>query len=258
MITQKSPIAHAVDLAKRDIPVFPCKSSSDPAIDKKPYTAHGFKDASTDLALIAKWWKDWPDALVGVPAGHKFVVLDVDLAKHVEAQEWYAKANLPLTRMHVTKSGGRHLFFKPRDDFKNSTSKIHLGVDTRGLGGYAIWWPAHGFDVLHGGVIAEVPEWLMRQLNPPQEKVVPLPVRRLRSDKDLEPIIRVILRAREGERNTVTHWAACRLAEHVYSGQISRNDMIGIVVEAAGRIGLPQVEARRIAQSALRTVRASA
>jgi hypothetical protein len=79
----------------------------------------------------------------------------------------------------------------------------------------------------------------------------------LQSDKDLEPLVRVILRAREGERNTVTFWAACRMAEHVHSGQVTRGDMIELVVEAASRTGLTRAEARSIANSALRKARAS-
>jgi hypothetical protein len=234
-------------LAARGVSVFPCKS-----VDKRPHTKNGFKDASTDAAIITDWWKQWPDALVGVPTGEKFVVLDLDL-QHPEAQAWYAKANLPNTRKHVSRSGGRHVLFKPRDDFKCSAGKIHRGVDTRGKGGYIIWWPAHGFDVLHGNALFDVPEWLMRQLNPPQ--AIPKSILRpLRSDKDLEPLVRVIVQAKEGERNTATFWAACRLAEHVRNGQVARNDMIGIVVEAAGRTGLPHIEARRIAHSALREI----
>jgi hypothetical protein len=238
----------AFALAKRGIAVFPCRN-----VDKRPHTLHGFKDASTDPATIAAWWQQWPDALIGTPTGVKFVVLDLDL-QHPEAREWYARAALPVTRAHITRSGGRHLFFKLRDDFKCSAGKIHRGIDTRGAGGYVVWWPAHGFEVLHRDTLAEVPEWLTKKLNPPQTAARQFN-RSLRSDKDLEPLIRVILHAKEGERNCTTFWAACRLAEHVHSGQVSPGDMIGLVVEAAGRVGLPHSEAKKIADSALRKVR---
>ena len=96
----------------------------------------------------------------------------------------------------------------------------------------------------------------MRKLNPPQPEFRPKPAA-LRTDQDLEPLIRVILQARERERNCATFWAACRLSEHVLTGQVSRGDMIDIVIEAASRTGLSHVEAKQIAHSALRKVRAS-
>jgi hypothetical protein len=240
----------ALSLAERGISVFPCRSEN-----KRPYTTHGFKDASTDPAVIKAWWKEKPDALVGVPSGDKFVVLDIDL-QHAEARHWYGHANLPVTRTHITRSGGRHLFFKPRADFKCGAGRIHRGVDTRGIGGYIIWWPAHGFEVLHGSALAEVPMWLMSRLNPPESAPIVRPIthRHLRSGNDLKPLVRVILQANEGERNCAAFWTACRLAEHVATGQLGRDNMVGIVVEAAGRVGLPHVEARRIAHSALREI----
>ena len=120
----------ALALAERGISVFPCQPDN-----KKPYTMRGFKDAVTDPAAIEAWWKQWPDALVGVPAGHKFVALDLDL-QHREAQSWYAHANLPLTRAHVTRSSGRHLLFKPREDFKTApgrSSTVSIPADSAAI-----------------------------------------------------------------------------------------------------------------------------
>lgn len=45
-------------------PVFPLKPRG-----KTPLTTHGLKDASRDPAVVADWWKRWPDANIGVPTG---------------------------------------------------------------------------------------------------------------------------------------------------------------------------------------------
>jgi putative DNA primase/helicase len=155
-----TPLEHALRLAQKGNAVFPCDN------DKSPFTAHGFKDASTDADVIRRWWTRWPNALIGVPTGIKFCVVDVDL-QHPEAQEWYGRANLPVTRTHVTRSGGRHLLFRPHDEFRCSAGKIWKHVDTRGRGGYIIWWPAEELEALHAGTVAEVPSWIIAKLNPP-------------------------------------------------------------------------------------------
>jgi hypothetical protein len=245
-----SSLHEAVRLSRKGQPVFPCGDN------KSPLTRHGFKDASTDPDVISAWWSRWPRALVGVPTGIKFVALDIDL-QHVEAQQWYGRANLPTTRTHVTRSGGRHLLFKPHPKFGCSASKISRGIDTRWLGGYIIWWPAEGLQVLHGSTLAEAPDWLIAKLNPlrPPSSERYISASRAFNDAQarakLNGIIRSIAGAREGERNAVAFWGACRLAEMVSQALISGDDAIEIVAEAACRTGLPYVEARRTAKSAL-------
>jgi hypothetical protein len=81
-------VTAAVELAEHGLPVFPCVNQPRGPEDKRPLTAHGFKDASCDPDLVRKWWARWPDALVGVPTGIRFVVIDIDL-KHDDAQQWY-------------------------------------------------------------------------------------------------------------------------------------------------------------------------
>jgi Bifunctional DNA primase/polymerase, N-terminal len=236
-----SGLDHALARAAGGLTLFPCDD------DKRPFTAHGFYDASADPHLILEWWTRWPDALIGIPTGDKFVVLDIDCAKHVEAAQW------PLTRIHVTRSGGRHLFFKPNVAVTNTASKICRGIDTRGAGGYIIWWPAEGLEVLHGGLLAPVPDWIIRRLNPPAPPPRWVPARPLTSDRaehKLAGIIRTIANATAGERNHLTFWGACRLAEMVAQNALSRDDAVAIAVEAASRAGLPRHEALRTARSA--------
>jgi hypothetical protein len=73
-------------------------------------------------------------------------------------------------------------------------------------------------------------------------------------DRKRDGIIRTIVRARNGERNTVSFWGACRFAEMVQRGELSRDDAIAITVEAAGRTGLARAEAMTLAKSALRKI----
>ena len=106
-------------------------------------------------------------------------------------------------------------------------------------------------------MLAEVPDWILKALNPPAEIIQfrprPLPPNSEIARRKLDGIIRVIARAEEGNRNSLTYWGACRLAELVAEGVLTRNDAIAISVEAAGRNGLSRQEARRTTMSAFRS-----
>ena len=145
------------------LPVFPCRP------DKKPYTEHGFKDATTNLDTIEEWWRRWPDALIGVPTGKpsNIIVLDVDPA----GIPWYTEhsADLGAGRIHRTRRDGYHLLYRqPAHDIRNSASQLAPGIDVRGEGGYVIWWPAHGCEAI-GGIedIGDAPAWLLERIAKP-------------------------------------------------------------------------------------------
>ena len=66
----------ALDYARKGIPIFPANP-----LDKKPLTANGFKDATTDEAQIRAWWLKWPNAMLAAPTGSTsgFWVVDLDI-----------------------------------------------------------------------------------------------------------------------------------------------------------------------------------
>jgi hypothetical protein len=240
-------IAHALRLAECGIAVFPCKK------DKSPLTVHGFKDAVTDKAIITEHWSQWPEALIGVPTGIVFDVLDLDL-QHEEAQRWHTEHPLPLTRCHETRSGGLHLLFKPNASVKCSYSMIAPHVDTRGLGGYIIWWPACGFEVRNRDIMAVMPEWIIEALNPPPQASRAASTSTFTGDGWLRGLVRMVATANEGERNSKLFWAACRVGEAVRDGKTTNKAFaVGVLIEAAARCGLPKQEAERTISSGIRT-----
>ena len=162
----------------RTFPVFPC------AADKRPRIARGFHGATQDAGQIRAWWRQWPEALVGVPTGQGtgLVVIDYDPDKATQATHaWIAEHTSLLcsTRSHKTGRGGLHYVFRSTDRYQTGVDLVldgspRKGIDLRGNGGYVIWWP------LHTG-------------EPTQAPIAPLPAnlideRRFEARRDLAPL----------------------------------------------------------------------
>ena len=80
----------ALAYARQGWPVFPIHTPTDyhcscgtpkcKDIGKHPRTPHGWKDATTDEAMIRHWWTRWPQANIGGSTGavSGFIGLDID------------------------------------------------------------------------------------------------------------------------------------------------------------------------------------
>jgi hypothetical protein len=208
-----SAIDAALELAPQGIACFPVRLVHLPNGDvrKLPATPHGFKDASTDPAILRTLWRDHPGPLVGVATGtiNGIDVLDID--QKPEARQWWQdnRHRIPKTRTHRTRSGGLHLLFEHASGVRSSAGRISLGVDVRSDGGCIIWWPAAGFPVLSDAPIAPWPQWLLAQALPPKPPEISSAAI-VSDDKVNRGILAVVAHAREGERNRVLFWAACR------------------------------------------------
>jgi hypothetical protein len=146
-------LAAALDYGLAGLPVLPLHSAPDgrcscgkPACKdaaKHPRNHNGLTGASTDPAVIAEWWRRWPDANVGIRTGDGTVVLDVDPQKGglstLQALE-RKHGRLPLGPLVVTGSGGQHLYFAGAAS--NSVGKLGDGLDVRGEGGYVVAPPS--------------------------------------------------------------------------------------------------------------------
>lgn len=144
------PVGVALDLAENHgLSVFPCweldhttNARGEPTGRKAPRTEHGFKDATRDVETIRAWWRQWPDALIGVATGRAsdLYVIDVD----PDGLPFYESRadDFKAQRRHKTERGW-HLLYR-NAGLPNTGSTLIRGVDTRGEGGYCIWWPATG------------------------------------------------------------------------------------------------------------------
>jgi len=145
---------------------------------------------------------------------------------------------------------------------KCSAGKIGKGVDTRGHGGYIIWWPACGLEVLHRDVLAPVPEWIIEALNPkPRPMAHGIVSSRICVNAPTAASIRgalgVLARAREGERNHALFWTACRMGEAVRAGSITENQALDLLTSVGRQVGLLDREIIKTAHQGIKPVQSA-
>lgn len=133
--------------ADQGIPVFPLVPRK-----KTPLTANGFKDATTDMAQIDRWWGNSPCANIGMPTGIVADVIDIDGPKGVLSIAPYADSirARAIGVVSTPRPGGLHYYVPPAGDRKNSASKLLPGVDTRAAGGYVVLPPSVTDEHGHG------------------------------------------------------------------------------------------------------------
>lgn len=166
----------ALQYARRGWPVFPCRERDETVIigggagktrtfkAKAPYTGKGLKDATTHETTITAWWRQHPEALIGLPTGENgCFVLDFDprtedaiddetgeivtnvwtleqLKADLEAQ---MGCELPRSLTALTQSGGVHVYFRqPEGEPIRNRGNLPAHVDVRGKGGYVIAPPS--------------------------------------------------------------------------------------------------------------------
>lgn len=167
-----SPVLEAAkDYAHRGWPVHPLVRN-----EKRPATAHGFKDASTDQAAVERNFGNRPRD-IGIRTGEQsgLVVLDIDpRSGGVESLEELLElhGSLPETLTARTGGGGLHYYFRMPEAVLTCRTKLGgwSGVDLKGEGGYVVappsGHPSGGrYEWVNGPgenvPIAEVPTWIV-------------------------------------------------------------------------------------------------
>lgn len=137
--------------AKRGARVLPVA----PAPAKRPLIGAWQDKATDDLQTIEAWWRQYPEARVGIATGDPgFDVADFDVTEGKPGLEQMGKLIdlgivLPRTFYYVaTPSGGRHLYFVGSQQRNKQNEKSIPGVDFRGQGGMILAAGNPGYDLI--------------------------------------------------------------------------------------------------------------
>lgn len=257
MASKPSMFARALAFAEAGVSVFPCVPG-----EKRPLTARGFLDATTDPHQIRTWWTASPGANISTPTGRPgFDVLDVDVRP--DGSGWAALRQLQEAglvdgwiRAVRTPSGGLHLHYPGTEQRNGSLRCQH--VDFRGVGGYVLLPPslirtpkyARRYELVDSRDVPGLAlDWaaVTHLLAPTPSPRVAGQVSATRVLDPILPLAAHVAMQREGNRDNALFWAACRAAE---AGVVDLSPL----VDAAIGAGLPGAQARRTARSAQDTV----
>lgn len=246
-------LAAALAIAAGGVPVFPCRP-----IDKRPMVATGFKAATTDETVITSWWGRWPDAMIAMPTGAPsgIIVLDIDRDNGKGLDGFAALAELeaahdalPETRVQRTPRGEHRFLAWPGYRIANSASKLGIGIDVRGDGGYVILAPSVNAD----GVAYELtrdlapvaaPPWLLALVRG-HKSGDSMPAGGRQQDQAsryaaaaLADECREVACAVAGRRNEQLNRSAFSLGQLVGAGALDRDRVEAALLEAATASGL--------------------
>jgi Bifunctional DNA primase/polymerase, N-terminal len=239
----------------------PDPACSDPG--KHPRLAGWQRLASTDPAVVGRWWRRWPQANLGLVTGRRFDVLDLDGQQGVEAlRALLSVAPIehpgPVAR---TGGGGWHLLYAPT----GLGNRVGLlpGVDWRGRDGLIVAPPSQHISGTRytwarplPATLPEVPAGLRRLLAPPATQRTTLPpAPGRRSGYGSAALAReqaAVAAARPGRRNATLNRAAFNLGQLVAASLVDGEEVRVVLLAAALEAGQPETKARATIESGLR------
>jgi hypothetical protein len=145
-------------------------------VGKHPRTPNGLHDATTEETQALRWWRQWPDANVGLRTGPEsgLFVVDAEVGAGLDVlQAWQEEHGLlPPTPMVRSGGGGAHIYlaYPASRTIRNSVKKIAAGIDIRGTGGYVVAPPSRHESGGHYTWLDELrtpapaPPWLLAKI----------------------------------------------------------------------------------------------
>lgn len=255
---------------------------------KTPLTAHGYKDASIDAAIINEWWDETGDANIGLACGMSGVIaLDGDPLHYDDDSRALIKELMEEypTATQITPTGGHHFVYMLPSDvtLSNSSGALPPGIDVR-VNGFIVVSPSvvtyRGKDAEDKGVKdgftgryrwepspkefppQPLPDHILAMLKPKQERPsTPLPTNGNGyhggsngagyAKAALDKELDILARTREGGRNEQLNRSAFSLGQLVAGGALDESDVVGKLESVALAIGLDERETKRTIESGL-------
>ena len=249
----------ALSYAYRGWPVFPCRAN------KRPISAHGFKDATTDEAQIREWWTAEPTAAIGYPTG-SLVVVDVDGPVGVASMNALRKRHgWPTTLTSMSGRPGLHYWFRCPEGEKVANCSglrggrgLGKGIDVRGHGGYVLLPPSphptgRRYQWTTRVEPATLPPWMLAKLRKPSPRPLAPPARNPEgwAASVFREAVDAVQMAAEGTLNDTLNREAFRLGRIVALGALSESHVREALLAAATRAGHPERGAARTIESGL-------
>jgi hypothetical protein len=240
---------------------------------------HGCLDASNDPRKVKRWWKQYPDANIGIATGlpNTFDAQDFDNMAAMDTMKQWADEhgfNLQDLPRVQTGSGFRHVYWQSTE-IGNKAGVIE-GMDWRGVGGYVVAPPSIHPDTdkpyqwikQPNGLFTPVPPWLLeivRKAKSKPEKVaaaqaattVTVSTIQEKSAPDwyinaaVDSEIETLRKAKEGTRNDTLNRASYALGTMVGAGWITRVQAESLLKLAAYATRLEEPEVSRTIRSGL-------
>lgn len=227
--------------------------------EKRPVYTGWQKDATTDPALIGRYWPEALHRNIAVPTGEKFDAWDIE-APHLATLTDWMRANdysLPETPIAHTGRGGLHILTEPTGVNGNRylyLSGKHIG-ELKSTGGFILVCPS----VTTGQylwrwapdqmVVQPAPAWLLGLLEKPKGAVHRFKTRITSVDdgmRALTALTSTIENLGEGKRNNYLYWAMRRAVEEGVPPRLAAQALR----QAAVKSGLDDHEAKQTLRSA--------
>ncbi len=134
------------------------------------------------LAQVQRWWRQWPEAGIGLRTGNGIFVLDVDPRNGGDVSLEALDSKLPATVQSIMGGGGSHFFFKVDEQVSCKSNALGPGLDIKGDGGYVVLPPSihasgRGYEWELSShpdhvAMAYAPDWLQELIPKPQSQAV--------------------------------------------------------------------------------------